>query len=89
MESRSVRERLNSIIIRLDKATKLPAKERKLAKKGLQDWVDRELAECPRKELDELPNPQFYYLFSKISELLRELGIVAAVVFAVILSSLE
>jgi len=85
MAQRSVRERLNTVIIKLEKATKLPVKERKLAKKDLQDWVDRELAECPREELDELPNPEFYYLFSKISELLRVLGIVTTVVFSAFL----
>jgi hypothetical protein len=82
MKPRSVRERLNSIIIRLERAKKLSVRQRRLGKNELQDWVDRELKECSREELDELPGREFMYLFSKISELLLENGIVVALMFA-------
>lgn len=77
MEARSARERLNAIIIRLEQAKKLPAKQKKLARKELAEFADRELAACPRSELDEIPDQEFIYVFTRISELLQEIGIVS------------
>jgi hypothetical protein len=80
MSSMSVRERLNGIIVRLERFKRLPLSKRKAGLGELKDCVDRELRECSAG-MAELSDAEFRSVLSRIIALLYDVGMVVLVTF--------
>ena len=80
MNQQTARERMNALIVELDKYQKLSVRKQKEGRNKLQERIDRELQDCTPALLT-LPTLEFKYLLDQVIRRLKDIGIVIVIAF--------